>query len=631
MSGIAALLRLDGAPADSRLIAKMTGAMAFRGPDGIAHHVDGAAALGHCAMHTSAESLEAEQPLQSADGQTVAVLDGYIGNYDALRADLLARGANLRNRSDAELVLAAYAQWGARCPSHIDGEYAFVIWDKRARTIVCARDHHGLRPLFWHCDGRQLTVASDIAGVLAALPQKPALNMGYIAEIVVDESFSPSQTVWTEVNRLPGAHMLSCQIGQAAPQLAQYWHLPTQLTIRYNSDGEYFEHYRAVLAECVRQASRTHLPLAFEVSGGLDSSSLFCVADMLEQAGRLQAPRMAGYTLAGPDGTQANELEYARAVGAHLGRPLTEVALFRPGLDWFSQAAHMDQDMPPFPNAAMSIGMDRAIAADGARVAINGVGGDQWLDGTHFYYRELIEAGDWRTLFASWREDCALMGTARATALFARLGPGSYLPRALRQLRRRVTGDDQRDWRGEFSWLKPAMQDEVDARMATYAARFPAEYRDSYKLRKLLLPRWSQILDLISRQRAREGLENRSPMMARAFIEFSAATPERTRLRRGFTKYIHRAALAEIMPDAIVNRISKAEFSAVYDGLIDDIRDECLIKSSGILEKIADLSGLQRLFDRYDDAAIDERRSSELWGIYVSAQILKLREDVSPE
>lgn len=630
MSGIAFLVHLDGAPADVRLIAAMTDAMAYRGPDGIAHHTDGSAALGHCAMHTSAESLDAKQPLTGPDEQTVVVLDGYIGNCDALRGDLHARGAIVRNRSDAELVLAAYAQWGAQCPAHIDGEYAFVIWDKRKRTIVCARDHHGLRPLFWHCDGRQLTVASDIAGVLAALPQKPALNIGYIGEIAVDETFSPTETVWTGVHRLPGAHVLTCQIGQSGPQLVQYWHLPTQVSINYRSDGEYFEHYRAVLSECVRQASRTHLPLAFEVSGGLDSSSLFCIADMLEQEGKLQAPRMAGYTLAGPDGTQADELEYARAVGAHLGRKLTEVPLFRPGLGWFGEAARRDQDMPPFPNAAMSIGMDRAIAGDGARVTINGVGGDQWLDGTHFYYRELLAAGEWRELFTAWREDCRLMGTVRASALFARVGPGSFLPRGLRAMRRRVTGDDRRDWRGTGSWLLPTMQDQVDSRMARYAGIFPAEYRDSYKLRKLLLPRWTQILDLISRQRAREGLENRSPMMARAFIEFSAATPERTRLRGGFTKYIHRAALAKIMPDIIVNRVSKAEFSTVFDYMDDDIRKECLGVSAPILAEIADLNGLKQLFDRYAHATIDERCAGELWGSYVSAQILKLREDVSP-
>lgn len=223
------------------------------------------------------------------------------------------------------------------------------------------------------------------------------------------------------------------------------------------------------------------------------------------------------------------------------------------------------------------------------------------------------------------------MGTARATALFARLGPGSYLPRALRQLRRRVTGDDEHDWLGEHSWLLPAIQDRVAQRMARYAKNFPAEYRDSYKLRKLLLPRWTQILDLVSRQRAREGLENRSPMMARAFIEFSAATPERTRLRRGFTKYIHRKSLIGAMPDAIVNRINKAEFSTVFSCLDEAIRDECLAESAQILAKIVDLDGLKRLFDQYRDAAIDERRTGELWGIYVSTQILKLREDVSPE
>ena len=619
MSGIAALIRMDGAPADAGALAAMCAAMAYRGPDGTSHWHDGPTALAHMTMHTSAESREAAQPLVSADGETVLVMDGYAANYDELRRELLARGAALRNRSDAELILHAYAIWGIDCPRHIDGEYAFVIWDKRRREAFCARDHHGLRPLFWHCDDTQLVVASDISGVLAALPEKPAANIGYIAEIAADETFTPDETIWEGIYRLRHAHSLT--FSQKGPELARYWSLPTDVSIRYSSDGEYFEHYREVLFEAVRQASRTDAPLAFEVSGGLDSSSLFCVAHALEQAGKLPAPDIAGYTLAGPRGSDADEREYAQAIGTHLGRPMTEVPLFMPGLDWFAERARADMDMPPFPNAAMSIGMDRAIRADGGRVAINGVGGDQWLDGTHFYYRELIEAGAWGDLMRAYREDRALMGFTEATKLFARLGPGSYLPHSLRRMRRRITGDDEREWRGPGSWLLPEIQQELDRRMAAYESGYPAEYRDGYKLRKLMLPRWSIILDLIARQRAREGVENRSPMMSRAFIEFSAQTPERLKLRGGVTKYIHRAALNGIMPDKVRNRFSKAEFSTVYHDLDSQLQEECVAKSPRNLAKIANFDGLQRLFEKYRNAAIDERRTGEIWGIYVCAQV----------
>ncbi len=625
MGGIAAYISFGGNPAGSSAITAMTGAMAYRGPDGIAHHCTDAAALGHLAMHTSAEAMETAQPLTNEDGAIGLTFDGYVANHDELTRKLAAHGARLRSRADAELVLRAYEQWGKDCPQHIDGEYAFVIWDAHRREAFCARDHHGLRPLFWHWHGETLVVASDIAGVLAALPHKPALNTGYIAEIAIDETFSADETIWSGIMRLRHAHAL--QASRDGIKQQQYWSLPDKHAIRYKSDGEYCEHYRAMLEQCVQQASRTHLPLAFEVSGGLDSSSLFCLADALERQGRLLAPRIAGYTLAGPQGSAANEVEYAHAIGEHLGRNLTQAPLFQPGLGWFSQRAREDQDMPPFPNAAMAIAMDRAIRADGARVAINGVGGDQWLDGTHFYFREAIEARDWRGLLASYREDRALMGTLAASKLFARLGPGSFLPLPLRRLRRRFTGDDERSWRGQQSLLTPALQDELDMRMARYEARFPREYRDGYKLRKLLAPRWTQILDLISRQRAREGLENRSPMMSRAFIEFSAQTPERMRLRGGITKYIHRKALMDVMPDKITNRFTKAEFSTVYDSLEPQLHDECVAKSSQTLAKIASFDGLRRVFDEYRAAAIDERFTGRIWGFYVCAQVLKLHDE----
>ena len=629
MSGIAAIIHVDGSRANPALIRQMTAAMAYRGPDGIAHWPrgtdpkrQGPAALGHCQMQVSAESLEDDQPLCSVDDSTVLVMDGYVANYDGLRAELQQRGAHLRSRSDAELVLGAYAAWGADCPKHIDGEYAFVIWDATRREAFCARDHHGLRPLFWHFDGSRLVVASDIAPVLEALQHPPAVNLGYLAEIAVDETYSPAETVWKDVRRLLPAHSLT--LTTKGPQLREYWTLLTDVSIRYKSDGEYFEHYRSVLGECVRQASRTHLPLAFEVSGGLDSSSLFCVAHELAKDGRLLAPSIAGYTLAGPEGTAAHELTFARAVGAHVGRPLTEVPLYIPELDWFAQRSRDDRDMAPFPNAAMSIGMDRAIRADGSRVAINGVGGDQWLDGAHFYYRELLAAGQWRKLLAAYREDAADYGALLASKTFLRLGPGSYLPGPVRRLRRRLKGTDQNAWEGEHSWLSEPLQAALAARQARYETSFPQEYRNSYKLRKLKLPRWTQVLDLISRQRAREGLENRSPMMSRAFIEFSAGTPERMRLRGAVTKYIHREALAGIIPKEVANRTSKAEFSTVFQHHDEQLRAEALSPAIRALSQLVNSAGLEKLFDKYRDATIDERCTGEIWGIYVCKQILEL-------
>lgn len=617
MSGIAALIRLGGGDfgaggADRARAAAMTAAMAFRGPDGIALWDDASAAIGHCAMNAS-QATTTPQPLVSDDGLVALSFDGYLANCEELRTDLLARGARLHAGSDAELALRAYEAWGADFARYLDGEFAAVLWDGRRHEALCVRDHHGLRPLYWHWDGRTLIAASEIAAVLAALPVDPPPNQGYLAEIAADAFYSADETVWQGIMRLLPAHVLRADAGGV--RLSEYWVLPTQVDILYRRDEEYFEHYHEVLSQSVRRAARSHRPLACEVSGGLDSSSVYCMAHLLQGQGRLAAPELRGYTLAGPPGSAAEETAFARIVGAHTGTAIAEYPLFLPPLDWFARRAAVDRDLPPLPNAAMSITLDEAAAADGCRVSLSGIGGDQWCDGTHYYYGELFDARDWARLLACYRADVRAGGLAQASGLFARLGPGALVPPRWRRALRSLLGRNPPF--APPALLQPRFQRELAERRARYEAGFPEDYRASYKLRKLRHPIWSLVLDQGSRQRARSGLEMRSPMMSRAFIEFSARTPENLKLHGGISKYLHRHALAGILPPQIANRQTKAEFSIAYEGLFDSLRAACQLRQAGDRGEVTDPAQVAALFEAHFDQPIDERCYGEIWGTYV--------------
>ncbi|MDH5352769.1 MAG: asparagine synthetase B, partial [Betaproteobacteria bacterium] len=166
MSGIAGIIRFDGAPVEPGLVEKMTSAMDYRGPDGINHWVRGSVALGQCMLRTTPESLEETQPLANEDESLVLVMDGRVDNWEELRRELLARGAVLRTRSDAELVLRAYEAWGRECLAHVDGDFALVIWDARRREAFCARDRLGHKPLHYHWDGKAFAFASELHPLL---------------------------------------------------------------------------------------------------------------------------------------------------------------------------------------------------------------------------------------------------------------------------------------------------------------------------------------------------------------------------------------------------------------------------------------------------------------------------------
>lgn len=616
MSGIAALIRFDGGPADPVKLAAMTAAMAYRGPDNITHRTGGAAGIGHCALDAS-EAASAPQPLASADGAVLLAFDGYLANREELRADLLACGARPDAGGDAALMLRSYETWGGDFARRCEGEFACVLWDARRREAVCLRDHHGLRPLYWHWDGTRFIAASEIAAVIAALGQEPELNRGYLAEIAADEHLSPDETVWQGIMRLAPAHVLT--VSGKGLHWREYWALPAQVDIRHASEADYAAHYRHVLSECVRRAARSHLPVACEVSGGLDSSSVFVLGQQLARDGRLDAPSLRGYALAGPPGSDADEIEYARLVARHAGAPLTERPLYLPPLDWFAARSALDRDLPPLPNAAMSITLDEAMRADGCRVSLGGIGGDQWCDGTSFYYSELFAERDWGRFLDCYRADIAAGGFAAASALMLRLGPGSLLAPRWRRRLRALMGGDAADGP---AWIAPRYRRELAERRAMHAARFPPDYRTSYKLHKLRHPIWSKVLDQLSRQRSRSGIESRSPMMARQFIEFSARTPEHLKLRGGQSKYLHRVAMAGLLPPEVGRRETKAEFSEAYRHLRAPLRIACHTPPQSEAP-LLDLAGIGALPGAGGDGDVDEGRNGALWGVYASILMVK--------
>lgn len=183
MSAIAGIIHFDGAPIEPGLVEKMISAMAKRGPDGVNHWVNGTVALGQCMLRTTPESLEEEQPLTNEDNSLVLVMDGRVDNFNELRRELLKRGAVLRDRTDAELVLRAYEAWGESCPDRIIGEYVFFVWDSRRRVLFGARDAVGTRNFYYYVANNWFSFASEIKGLLT-LPmyQDTLLVNGTVAE-----------------------------------------------------------------------------------------------------------------------------------------------------------------------------------------------------------------------------------------------------------------------------------------------------------------------------------------------------------------------------------------------------------------------------------------------------------------
>ncbi len=624
MSGIAGIIHFDGAPVQPGQVEKMTAAMAYRGPDGINHWVRGNVALGQCMLRTTPESLEETQPLTNEDASLVLVMDGRVDNWEALRKELLGRGTVLRTRADAELVLRAYETWGRECLAHIDGDFALVIWDAQQKQAFCARDRMGNKPFHYHWDGKTLAFASDLHPILAMPWVSEEPNEDMLAEYLAFEWYSRDETLWNGILRLVAAHRMEVRHGLAHPE--QYWDpYPTE-ALPYTKDADYVEHYRELFGDAVRRTSRSHRPLAIQVSGGLDSSAVFSMAEHLRRSGRLCAPDIDGYTFAFNDDSEANEIAYARAVGEYFGTRIHEIPPSLPPLSWYEERARQYHEFPGYPNGVMCVGLMHEASVKGARVMLTGQGGDQWLQGSRLYYAEELVNRHWHSLKECFMADVSVYGAGNAINWFMRQGLFQILPIKLQSVVRQTirfgrSGADRVPY-----WLSKKLQEKIRLRREMHRHN-NAKNLHNHSQRRLIEilydPLVTYVMEKFEHESSLAGLELRHPFFDRAIVQHAFSTPDRMRLRGDTAKYIHIQALQRIMPPKILNRRDRAYFSSAFHNRLNCMKD---ILSETLPAEHPDwfsAEGMAQLFNSYRNDPGEGRRMWPLWSAFGCAKVLE--------
>jgi asparagine synthase (glutamine-hydrolysing) len=601
MSAIAGIFQLDGEPVPIGHVQHMTAHMQQRGPDGIQHWQQGPAALGHCLLHTTPESLEENQPLGNEDGSLVLVMDGRVDNWLELRAELLQQGAVLRTRADAELVLRAFEIWGESCLQHITGDFALLLWQVHDRKLFAARDRTGSKSLFYMQDGHRLLFATDVAALLATPGVPRRLNEALLHELLGSCVSQRHQTLWEGILAVPPATLL--QVGNGGLHLSQYWQPDPAQQLPCRTDADHVAWYRELLTDTVRRQSRSQVPLAIEVSGGLDSSGVFAVAMQLQREGRLLAPGIEAWTLGGLSGEAANEVAQVHALERFWQTSIHSVDALYPALDWFSQQARQWQDFPGYPNGAMMEPLLASVAGKGSRVVLNGLGGDEWLWGSRRYYAEALCAGDLRLLWDCLRRDAVDEGWRSALFWLVRHGAFGLLPvpaqaRVIRTLRR---------WRGTLSegrqrsWLAAAVREELPAALDAMLASSLLPEGKPQRLAALDDPPELWARQSVDREYALHGLEPRSPLYTAELIQFSATVPEHLLMRGSSPKWLHVEALRVLLPAEVAGRKRKADFSSAFQRPLDSMQHYFCRDLPALRPAWVDASGVTDLYQRYHD------------------------------
>lgn len=312
MSGFAAIFNLDGAPAERAWIEKMADFLAFRGPDSREIWLSGSAAMCHTLLRTSAKS-DGRKQIVDLDGRYWIVGQSRIDDRDSLIAKLSPQSSDLKNASSAELILLAYEKWGERCLDYLLGDFSFVIWDANQRRVFAARDHFGVRPLFYSRVGQFLLISNTLECIRQVPIVSNELNDRAIGDfLLVGLNKHPSETYFSAIQRVRPAHRL--QAGPGGLKTERYWSLPIDEPLYYKRSRDYVDRFHELLRGAV-QDRLPDGPLGVFMSGGLDSPALAATAVRL---GASVSAFTSVYDRLIPD----QERHYAGLVAEHLRIPI---------------------------------------------------------------------------------------------------------------------------------------------------------------------------------------------------------------------------------------------------------------------------------------------------------------------
>jgi len=571
MSGIVGIWNLDGQPVARDVLARLSAMLAHRGPDGEGLWIGGAAGVACQLMRVTPESAAESQPYVHESG-VVLVFDGRLDNRGELLLALATTAGMGPDVPDARLVVAAYHAYGEEFPKHLNGDFALGLFDPGRQRLLLARDAIGIRPLY-HCRaGSTFLFASEIKALLAHPRVTTQPNEDALANIILGPGYSPddlASTCFEGVFRLPPAHVLCVTAGQVVTR--RYWDFDLAARARIRSFPECVEAFRVHFEEAVRRRIRSAFPVVVSVSGGLDSSAIFCAGETLRKREGGQQQPLVGMSYIYAEGLPSDEkaflLDIERDYGVSIARIPAPATGFLAGARdqvWQGEAPFLDTNSNGTPE------FFGHATATGARVMLTGHWGDQMLV-EQAYLVDLFRSLAWGEVrehlakFQWWCPDVDLRHFQRRflNDVVRRYLPGTLLI-LLRQLRD-VAGAGAAERMGytkafrrrRREGLPKAMRNGVEA--SAHAAALYSMVRSNYHV---------LCMESQNKLAAAYGVEMRFPFLDRDLIAFLLSIPGEMQTWKGTHKALLRYGMSGILPASIAGRRGKADFTEVSnDGL----------------------------------------------------------------
>jgi asparagine synthase (glutamine-hydrolysing) len=630
MSGIMGIHYLDGRPVEQEL-GRMVDILTHRGPDGADIWIDGAVGLGHRMLWTTPESLLEKLPLVSQSGDIVITADCRIDNREELISAFQLEKCPPEKITDSQLILAAYEKWGQQCPEHLLGDFAFAIWDKREQKLFCARDHFGVKPFYYYYQtGKVFAFGSEIKAILSLQEVPCRLNELRIADYLSPTFEDKSITSYKGILRLPPGQTLTVDCRNL--QLHSYWSLKIGNELKLNSDREYADAFQEIFTEAVRCRLRSAFPISSHLSGGLDSSSVACVARNLLQ--KENGSELHTFSNIFDDVPECDERPFINTVLEQGGfiPHYVHADRFGPLSEWKHFFQYMDEASIG-PSHFLTWGLNRATEQAGIRISLDGFDGDTTVSHGANYFGELVRQGNWNTFIAEANAVSQHFDTS-LTALFNEYAIGYleelaqhgkwidlakvineigkhfqvsrkqlFIGHGVKPLIRQLLGRRKKSGKNDTSVINPSFaqraglnsksQNQLQSQMVTVR-------EDQW--RSLTSALFTLTLELVDQSSAAFSIESRHPFMDKRLIEFCLALPPEQKLHQGWSRAVMRRAMDNILPKQIQWRGGKTVMTPNFlRGILHldrKLMDEVAIANSNSIKEFVDLNSLHESYHR---------------------------------
>jgi asparagine synthase (glutamine-hydrolysing) len=606
MCGIVATASFDGAPADESALQRATDAIAHRGPDDSGIVIDGAVGLGFRRLAILDLSRAGHQPMASADARHVIIFNGEIYNYVEIRRELRTYGRTFRSATDTEVLLQAYDQWGTDCVQHLNGMWAFVIYDKQRRRLFASRDRLGLKPLYRYSTGSRLILASEIKAIVATGLYTPAIDWAVAANFLcrgrLDEDM---RTFYQGIDQIPPGSTLELTLDGRASE-RKFWSLASIAPAPASIDP--IESFRELFIDSVRLRMRSDVPVGVSLSGGIDSNAIISTMAKLRGAEASSPLHAFSYI---PD--EFGEATFIHESVASTGATLNSLVV-DPRQLWDNLPRALWYYDEPVHSTVALVGFElmRLARSRWVTVMLSGQGADEVNAGYHsyfpLYWNDLLRAG-------------RLARAAREIATYGRVHQQSRrqlfaaaLSRWIRTEARGLPGFETARGRLRYESASafPWYSSDLVARLPTRVVERSDASLNAALARSVQQRPLPSYLRLEDRNSMAHSIEMRLPFLDYRLVEHAFSLAGEQKLRGPWNKYVVRRALKGIVTDSVLDRVDKMGFPTLghqwfagpwHDGAADVLASRALRESG-----VCNVAHAQRELERHRRGEVDATR-----------------------